>query len=172
MAWDSPYGIKRARILKEQKHFTNLPTRTTTTPNLYGPRHAIASYASQLGGVIAGGTALKFFSPNYHTSDVDIITTSNRHLFAQSLVNRLNAQYGPRFRVIAGNRAARVFDRIERKYVADIVNYPLREEHIVSVGPKGSNFKVTTPEHVFAGRLTNLYEKKQKIENKIRKFLF
>lgn len=164
MAWDSPYKVRQARLLKEKRAFPT--TATPSNPQLYGVPHAIASYASGMGGVIAGGTALKFYSPNYRTSDVDIITNSNRHMFAQMLVNRLNSQYGNRFRVLPGHRAVRIFDVSQRKYVADIVNYPLPEENVL----KFENFNIVSPEHVFAGKMKNIMEKESYIKQKIHKF--
>jgi hypothetical protein len=134
---------------------------------LFGIPHAIASYASELGGVIAGGTALKFYSPNMHTSDVDIITRGNRHIFAKMLVNRLKRDYGERFRIIPAKKAVRIFDIKERKYVADIVNYPMSEKNVVQV----SNFKVANPEHVYAGKIKATYDKQNAFEKKIGRFL-
>lgn len=167
MAWDNPYQIKKARLLKEKRTFLTRHATPSYKPNLFGIPHAIASYASELGGVIAGGTALKFYSPNMRTSDVDIITRGNRHVFAKMLVNRLKRDYGERFRIIPANKAVRIFDTKDRKYVADIVNFPLSEKNVVQV----SNFKIASPEHVFSGKIKAIDDKQNAFVSKIRRFL-
>lgn len=163
--FDDPFYYKKQRLLHQEKKFSH---RTKpTVPKLGQLQQSISYHASQLGGLIAGGTALKFFSPNWRTSDVDIITKKNRLLFAKQLVTRLRQEYGDNFRIITSKKAVRVFDVRSRKYIADVVNYPFNEKDVATI----NDYKVLKPSHVYAGKVQSSYEKSLALKNKISNML-
>lgn len=110
----------------------------------------IVDIAKKKGGVIAGSFALKAFNPNYDrtVSDIDIIA-KNPSKFAISVMNELNKLYGKkRFRVVKGVNAYRIHDEQNMRYVADIVNYPIRQNQYAQV----QGVRVAQPEFVFEGK--------------------
>lgn len=161
-----PFQFKKQQIKKQQdiffKHY-----HTPTIPQADNVTNSIIYHATNLGGIIAGGTALKFFNPQWRTSDVDIIVRGNKFIFAQQLVHRLNIQYANRFKTVTKNAAVSIYDKKNNKFVADVVNNPYQEEHTVQV----SGMEIVKPEAVFFGKYEGVVKKSNFVINNINKFI-
>jgi hypothetical protein len=163
----NPFQFKKQQIKKKQdvfyKHY-----HTPSFPKADNITSSIIFHAANLGGIIAGGTALKFYNPNWRTSDVDIIVKGNKLFFAQKLVHRLEKQHGRRFKIQNKTKSVSIWDTVTRRFVADVVNYPIEEEHISYIN---DGIQIAKPEFVFKGKELQTMEKGFFIRDKISKFI-
>lgn len=141
-----------SRLNREQNRYETARRRDgqPQLPKTTVLNNRIVQIAQKEGGIIAGSYALKTYNPKYrkHISDVDIIA-KNPLNFAITLTDKLNKSYGKtRFRVVKGVNAYRVYDRNRTTYVADIVQYPIKQKDYSQIG----GARVAKPEFVFRGK--------------------
>jgi hypothetical protein len=165
----SPTHFKRNEVRKQQKAFYS-QYHTPSLPKSDSITNSLIFHASNLGGVIADGTALRFYNTNWRTSDVDIVTKHNKVLFANQLVKRLQQQHGNRFKIVNKNRAVSIYDNKTQRFVADVVNYPIEEEQIIQV-KNGGVYNIANPDYVFKGKLKNVFDKANLFKVKLAKMI-